>query len=191
MTPKFIQFLNELFPEKTDREVIIHYMQQSLIFPDIAQIPLCLVGTPDCGKSIFINLFRSVLMYNDPGFYSRLQIINESRLQSKINYPWAGRNVVAIEENEISQGTLDFISEIVEKKEIEVTAKNQHPYKISNATTWILLSNKTKNFDNFNALHLTIRLGKVTTTPCYWNCMLQNEIPSLINYLNFINVLNN
>lgn len=184
MTPKFIQFLNELFPVKTDREIIIHYMQQSITFPDIAQIPLCLIGTPDCGKSIFLDLFRSMLSYNNQNLYTRLQIIDSFRLHSGFTFPWAGRNVVAIEATEIPQCTLDVISEIVEKKEIEVTAKNKLPYKINNSTTWILLSNKTKNFDNFNTLHLTIRLGKVTTTPCYWDCMLQNEIPLLINYLN-------
>ena len=181
--PSATKFLNELFPIENDRETIIHYMRQSIMYPCIAQLPLCLVGTPGCGKSLFIELFKNILDFYNGGMYTRLQTIDSFRLHSEFTYPWAGRNVVAIEENEIPQCTLDVISEIVEKKEIEVTSKTRQPYKLYNTTTWILLSNKTKNFDNFNALHLTIRLGKVTTTPYYWYKMFQNEIPSLVDYL--------
>lgn len=181
--PTIIYFLNELFPLEKDRETIIHYMRQSLVAPDIAQLPLCLVGTPGCGKSLFIELFMNILGFYYPGTYAQLQIIDPFRLHSGFTYPWAGRNVVAIEEDEIPQCTLDIISEIVEKKEIEVTAKNQHPYMITNTTTWILLSNKTKNFNDFNALHSTIKLGKITPSPFIWETL--TEVPEFTYYLKY------
>mgnify|MGYP006333950777 CR=1 FL=1 len=183
--PSVTKFLNELFPIEEDRKTIIHYMRQSIMYPCIAQLPLCLVGTPGCGKSLFIDLFKNILGFYYPGTYSQLQIIDPFRLHSGFTYPWAGRNVVAIEADEIPQCTLDVISEIVEKKEIEVTAKNQHPYMITNTTTWILLSNKTKNFNDFNALHSTIKLGKITPSPLIRETLTINEVPEFTYYLKY------
>lgn len=183
--PSVTKFLNELFPIEEDRKTIIHYMRQSIMYPCIAQLPLCLVGTPGCGKSLFIELFNNILDFYNGGKFTRLQTIDSFRLHSEFTYPWAGRNVVAIEANEIPQCTLDVISEIVEKKEIEVTAKNQHPYMITNTTTWILLSNKTKNFNDFNALHSTIKLGKITPTPFIRETLTINEVPAFTYYLKY------
>lgn len=184
--PSVTKFLNELFPIEEDRKTIIHYMRQSIMYPCIAQLPLCLVGTPGCGKSLFIELFKNILDFYNPRPCAQLRIIDPFRLHNReFTYPWAGRNVVAIEADEIPQCTLDVISEIVEKKEIEVTTKNQNPYMTTNTTTWILLSNKTKNFNDFNALHSTIKLGKITPSPFIRETLTINEVPEFTYYLKY------
>lgn len=183
--PTINRFLNELFPIEKDRETIIHYMQQSLVAPDIAQLPLCLIGTRECGKSLFLKLLQLMLKYNDNGLYAQLRIIDDRYFEGykNLNYRWAGMNVVAIEEDIISQETLDFISELIGKEKIEVNGLNAFPYEVYNITTWILLSNYTKNFDNFEALCTTIKLGKITHVHTFKESMLLCEVPFFVNHL--------
>lgn len=183
--PTIINFLNELFPLEKDRETIIHYMRQSLVAPDIAQLPLCLIGTRECGKTLFLELFKQILEYNDHSGFGQLRIIDDNSFKSYkyYNYRWAGINVIAIEEDKISQETLDFISEIIGKKKIEVNRPDGFPYELYNITTWILLSNYTKNFDDFEALYTTIRLGKITHKHTFWESMSPCEVPFFVDYL--------
>lgn len=184
------KFLDDLFPSDQDKETIVSYMRDSLIKPEEAKLPLCLVwehrNLQDCSDSLFIDFFQTVLRTEFKPLSTNDLVIFDSRTNIpgtfSFNSRWAGHNVIAINEIKIEEKVLEAISSIIQEKEIQVHKKLAEDYLVPNCSTWILISETLKNFDNFNALYEIIRMGNTEFTWREWNCIIE-EIPGFVFYL--------
>jgi len=192
MPSNFVKLFEHLFPGANDREYVLDWMHYMLVRRN--QTILCLVGPHGTGKTIFMNLLKTLV--GNHGDANNSSEARRDSLLNQFNSEFVGKRLVAFDELELDDDQLINRLKHYLNDEIPVEMKGVDAAKVKNFASFVMASNNKQNFQvseserRFSTprptdkkLLETFTSDQVTEIVLNWSDPYSLEVAQLGNYL--------